>query len=57
MKKNLKKPGNRQQATGNTSLPRLRIMVTPLRPLSAAVSTALKRHLVFSSAVVGRNKT
>ena len=52
MKKNLK-----NMATGNASLPRQRITVTPLRPSSAALPTALKRFLVVSSAVVGRNKS
>ena len=54
--KEFEKPGNRQQATGNASLPRLQIMVTPLRPSPTAVPTALKRLLVVSSSVVGRNK-
>ena len=44
--KEFEKPGNRQQATGKASLPRLLIMVTPLRPLPAVVPTALKRLLV-----------
>jgi len=56
-KKEFEKPGNRQQATGNTSLPRLRIMLTPLRPSPEAVPKVLKRLLVVSSAVVGRNKS
>ena len=59
MKKNLKNlaTGNRQQATGNASLLRQRITVTPLRPSSAALTKAFKKLLVVSRAVFERNKT
>ena len=52
MKKNLK-----NMTTGNASLPRQRITVTPLRPSSAAVTKAFKRLLVVSRVVFERNKT
>ena len=52
MKKNLK-----NLATGNASLLRQRITVTPQRPSSAAVTKAFKKLLVVSRAVFERNKT
>ena len=55
--KEFEKPGNRQQATGNASLLRQRITVTPLRPSSAAVTKAFKRLLVVISVVFGRNRS